>query len=347
MRKKLVTAIQIILFVGLGVFVVWFITKDFTPDQKAQLYASFRNARYVYLIPVTATLLLAHYVRAMRWRVLIQPLHYYPGRANTFFAVLLGYMFNLFVPRLGEVLKCTLLSRYEKVPPDKLVGTIVVERAFDVVSLLVVLLLTVLIQIDVAGTAISNFFGGMMQGKSGGFSFWKLLLILLITTFIVVLLVWLFKRHKERSFVKSVRKIFSNIYQGLSSFRHLQQPKAFLGYTFLMWMLYLFSIRIGFFAFQPVENLDIPAAFSTLTFGSLGMIAPTQNGLGAYQFAVQKTMEMYGIGSVQGMAFGWILWGAQTAIILLFGVISLALLPIVNRKKNEKTGTIITEDTHS
>jgi glycosyltransferase 2 family protein len=339
MRKKLVTAIQIILFVGLGIFVVWFITKDFTPEQKIKLYDSFKDARYIYLLPVTFTLLLSHYVRAMRWRVLIQPLQYYPGRANTFFAVLLGYMFNLFVPRLGEVLKCTLLSRYEKVPPDKLVGTIVVERAFDVVSLLVVLLLTVLIQIDVAGPAIGNFFSGMVQSKGGGFSFGKLLLIILVTTACIVVIIWLFKRHRERSFVKSIRKIFSNIYQGLSSFRHLQQPKAFLGYTFLMWMLYLLSIRIGFFAFQPVENLNIPAAFSTLSFGSLGMIAPTQNGLGAYQYAVQKTMEMYGVPSWAGMAYGWILWGAQTAILLLFGVLSLALLPIVNRNKNEKAGT--------
>lgn len=347
MPKKLKLVLQIVLFVGLGAFVVWFITKDFTPAEKTQLYNSFRNARYVYLIPVTATLLLAHYVRAMRWRILIQSLQYYPTRTNTFFAVLLGYMFNLFVPRLGEVLKCTLLSRYEKVPPDKLVGTIVVERAFDVVSLLLVFVLTFLVQIDVAGPAIGNFFSSVVQSKSGGFAIWKFLLFIFITTLVVVLIIWLFKRHKDHNFIKSIRKIFSNIYQGLTSFRHLQQPKAFLGYTFLMWMFYLLSIRIGFYSFQPVENLNIPAALSTLTFGSLGMIAPTQNGLGAYQFAVQKTMEIYGISAVEGMAFGWILWGAQTAIVLIFGIISLALLPIINRNKNEKTGTAATENIHT
>lgn len=346
MRKKLITALQIVLFVGLGVFVVWFITKDFTPTQKQELMQSFRQANYIYLIPVTVTLLLSHYVRAMRWRILIQPLNYYPTRLNTFFAVILGYMFNLFVPRLGEVLKCTLLSRYEKVPPDKLVGTIVVERAFDIVSLLVVIVITFIMQADVAGPFLRNMFSGAVNSKSGGFSLLRFISIIAIATLLIVLIIWLFKRHREKSFIKGVRKIFSNIYQGLSSFRHLQQQKAFLGYTFLMWILYLMSIRIGFLAFEPVSKLDIPAALSTLTFGSLGMIAPTQNGLGPYQYAVQKTMELYGVGPVQGMAFGWILWGAQTAILLIFGLISLALLPIFNRNKNEKTATAATEDIH-
>ena len=338
MRKKLLFVLQIIFFVGLGLLVVWFITKDFTPAQKQVLYHSFRHVNYFLLFPVTITLLLSHYVRAMRWRILIQPLHYYPGKLNTFFAVLLGYMFNLFVPRLGEVLKCTLLSRYEKVPPDKLVGTIVAERAFDVVSLLVVMLITVLVQVDL----VWPFFLSMFSGRAGStrhFSWLKLLLVLFAITVIVVVIIYLFKKHREKKLIKRIRSIFANIYQGLISFRHLQQKKAFLGYTFLMWTFYLLSIRIGFLAYHPVETLGVAPALSTLTFGSLGMIAPTQNGLGPYQFAVQKTMELYGVSAAEGQAFGWILWGSQTVILLAGGLISLLLLPIINLNKSEKTRT--------
>jgi glycosyltransferase 2 family protein len=337
MRKRLLFVLQIVFFIGLGLLVVWFITKDFTPAQKQVLYDSFRNVDYTLLFPVTITLLLAHYVRAMRWRILIQPLNYYPGKANTFFAVMLGYMFNLFVPRLGEVLKCTLLSKYERVPPDKLVGTIVAERAFDVVSLLVVIVITLLIQVDI----VWPFFVSMFAGRAGSSSFsWiKVLLVLLGVALIIILIVFLFKKYREKKFVKRIRTIFSNVYQGLMSFRHLQQKKAFLGYTLLMWLFYLLSIRIGFFAYEPVENLGTPPALSTLTFGSLGMIAPTQNGLGPYQFAVQKTMELYGVDAAEGQAFGWILWGSQTVILLAGGLICLTLLPIINRNKNEKTRT--------
>lgn len=342
MCKKLLFVLQIVFFVSLGVLVVWFITKDFTEAQKQVLYHSFKSVRYIYLIPVTATLLLAHYVRAMRWRILIQPLHYYPTKANTFFAVVLGYMFNLFVPRLGEVLKCTLLSKYEKVPPDKLVGTIVAERAFDVISLLVVILITFLIQIDVIRPFVTGMFSYRANNNSIGFNWLRLIIIIVLVTAIVVLIIWLFKRHKEKTFIKSIRKIFANIYQGLISFRHLQQKQAFLGYTFLMWLFYLLSIRIGFLAYHPVQQLGVAPALSTLTFGSLGMMAPTQNGLGPYQYAVQKTMELYGVHAAEGQAFGWILWASQTVIVLAGGLICLALLPIVNRNKNEKTRTAAT-----
>lgn len=345
MRKKLLFALQIIFFVGLGLLVVWFITKDFTPAQKQVLYTSFRNVNYLLLVPVTVTLLLAHYVRAMRWRILIQPLNYYPGKANTFFAVVLGYMFNLFVPRLGEVLKCTLLSKYEKVPPDKLVGTIVAERAFDVVSLLVIIIITLLIQVDIVWPFFMRMFSGRADSNSR-FSWLYVLLVLLLLTAVVVLIIYLFKRHRKKKGIKRIRSIFINIYQGLVSFRHLQQKKAFLGYTFLMWMFYLLSIYIGFFAYQPVAKLGVAPALSTLTFGSLGMIAPTQNGLGPYQYAVQKTMELYGVGAAEGQAFGWILWGSQTVILLAGGIICLALLPILNRNKNEKTRTAASKTIH-
>ena len=307
MRKRLLFVLQIVFFVGLGLLVVWLITKDFTPAQKQVLYSSFRNVNYILLLPVTVTLLLSHYVRAMRWRILIQPLNYYPGKANTFFSVVLGYMINLFVPRLGEVVKCTLLSKYEKVPPDKLVGTIVAERAFDVASLLVVMLVTLLIQVDLVWPFFVSMFSGGRDSRSS-FSWLKLLLIIIGVTAAIVFIIYLFKRHREKKVIKRIRTIFANIYLGLVSFRHLQQKKAFLGYTFLMWMCYLLSIRIGFFAYQPVENLGAAPALSTLTFGSVGMMAPTQNGLGPYQYAVQKTMELYGISAAEGQAFGWILW---------------------------------------
>src|SRR4029453_1970018 len=113
---------------------------------------AFRNANYLLIIPVMITLLLSHYSRALRWKILMEPMGYKPRVFNTSRAVLIGYMANLAVPRLGEVLKCTILARYEKVPADKLVGTIVAERAFDVVCLMIVFGLTLVFQYDVIHT---------------------------------------------------------------------------------------------------------------------------------------------------------------------------------------------------
>ena len=133
MNKKLRTAIQYVFFLGLGIFLLWWSAKDLTPDQRAELKHSLAHSKYIFVIPAMFLLLLGHYSRALRWKILMEPLGYNPSTINTFFAVMTGYLFNLFVPRLGEVMKCTILGKYENVPADKLVGTIVAERAFDVI----------------------------------------------------------------------------------------------------------------------------------------------------------------------------------------------------------------------
>ena len=89
--------------------------------------------------------------RAMRWRILMEPMGYHPSNFNTFAAVMIGYLVNAGVPRLGEVIKCTLLARYEKVRADRLVGTIVMERAVDVVCLIIVFTLALFFQGHIIG----------------------------------------------------------------------------------------------------------------------------------------------------------------------------------------------------
>jgi uncharacterized protein (TIRG00374 family) len=136
MKKQLVTAFQYFFFVGLGIFFVWLTVKDITANDWQHIKSSLLNGRHILIAPVLFMLLLSHYLRALRWKILMEPLGYKPGTFNTFAAVMIGYLVNAGVPRLGEVVKCTILSRYEKSACDKLVGTIVVERAVDLVCLM-------------------------------------------------------------------------------------------------------------------------------------------------------------------------------------------------------------------
>ena len=125
MRKILVTIVQYIFFLGLGFFLLWLTTRNLTSEQVKMMASSLKEAKYLLVIPAMLLLLASHYSRALRWRILMEPLGARPSRTNTFIAVMLGYFFNLLVPRLGEVMKCTLLARFEKVPADKMVGTMV------------------------------------------------------------------------------------------------------------------------------------------------------------------------------------------------------------------------------
>ena len=156
MKRTLLTALQYLFFAALAAFFVWLSLKGMDSKKWTQLKDALDRANYWLLIPVLGLLLLSHWLRALRWRQLIQPLGYDPSRINCFLGVMIGYFVNLGAPRLGEVIKCTILARYEKVSADKLVGTIVAERAFDVVCLALVFGLTLVFQYDIIHTLTSG-----------------------------------------------------------------------------------------------------------------------------------------------------------------------------------------------
>ncbi|MCU0403853.1 MAG: flippase-like domain-containing protein [Chitinophagaceae bacterium] len=329
MKKKLSSLLQYLFFLGLGIVLIWYSSKDLTDAQVRELKDSFAQTRFLYILPVIASLILAHYFRALRWRLLMDPLGYAPGRANTFLVVLIGYLFNLLVPRLGEVMKCTMLAKYEKVPADKLIGTIVAERAVDVVCLLLVTFFMMVTQFDLLGESMIASIKTMTAGKSVAG------LAVTIGGFIAIIFAirWVFNRFTKVRFLRAIRKIWIGIWRGLTSIGRIRYRGWFLFHTAAIWFLYLLSIWLGFKAFPDVQSLGLKASVAILVFGSLGMIA-TQGGIGAYQFAVQKTLLLFGISAVTGLAFGWVLWGAQTAIVLLAGMIALIILPLINHKKS-------------
>ena len=165
MKKKLLTALQYLLFLGFGIFLVWWSISKMDEKNWNECKEALKSAWYALFIPVFFILTASHISRAIRWKILMKPMGYNPTLLNTFFAVMIGYLANVAVPRLGEVLKCTILGKYEEVPPDKLVGTILVERAVDVFCLLLVFIIAIVTQAGIISeyardTLQKNFFSG-------------------------------------------------------------------------------------------------------------------------------------------------------------------------------------------
>jgi uncharacterized protein (TIRG00374 family) len=333
MRKiNLKAVVQYLIFLGLGLGLIWYSSKDLTPDQLTQLKNSWKQARFVYIIPVVVVMLLSHFSRALRWIILMRPLGYKPSVTNTYMAVLLGYFFNMLVPRLGEVMKCTVLAKYEKVAPDKLVGTILAERAVDFVSLFLVAILMVIIQFDRIGAYTIDTITSLVKSKGGQVSWMKMLMIIAVLGALVLVARWFLKKYHDNGIVIRIKAIGRGIWEGIKSLKNIDNKPAFFFHSIFIWAMYLAGIWMGFLAFPPVAHLGFQASVSILVFGSLGMIA-TQGGIGAYQIAVEKTLVRFAIPNVMGLAFGWLLWASQTAIVLLSGIAALLLLPFVNNKK--------------
>lgn len=333
MYKRLFSILQYIIFPAAGIFLVWWQFSRMSPIEKNEFYDAFRHANYWLLIPIVIMSLASHLSRAMRWKLLMEPLEYRPLLKNTFAVTLIGYFINAAVPRIGEIVKCSLLAKYEKLKVDKVVGTIIVERTFDVICYVLFIAITVLIQIDVIGDVVKSKLKAITG--SGGFPMWaKTLLIFLLIITVMYLIKLLIRKFPHNSVIIKINNFERGIIEGFQSIRNLKHRKAFLLHTLFIWSMYLLQIYIGFYAMEGTMHLSMKAAFSVLTLATLAMIA-TPNGIGTFPIFVMQTLLIYGIAAPLGQAFGSLIWGVSTSITLCAGGISLILLPILNRKKHE------------
>ena len=196
MNKRLSTILQYTFFLGLGIFLVWWSIRDLDAADRSQIRMALRRARYWLVIPVFIILFASHYIRAIRWRLLMEPMGYRPSKTNTFFAVMIGYLANQAVPRLGEVLKCTVLARYEKIPADKLVGTIILERVIDALSLLLIFGITLVIQPGLYQQILDTFFNSpdaQEEKKIPGY----IVLLAIVGFIILLILAWMIIKKKK------------------------------------------------------------------------------------------------------------------------------------------------------
>lgn len=330
MKKKLISVLKYLFFLSIGVALIWWQSSKMTVIEKKQFVDSIRNAHYIYILPVFIMALLSHFSRALRWKLLIEPMGFKVSDANAFYATLAGYFGNTFVPRAGEILRCTMLTRYEKVPFPKLIGTVIVERAVDLVCFLIVILLTVIIQIEKVRTFVAEKVRAISTNSS---SLWLKLLIatgILIVCYFAIR--WIFKRYPNQKVILKVKEILSHLKEGLGTILHLEKRKAFIAHTIFIWVMYLLQVYVGFNTLDVTAHLGIPAALSVLTLSTLAMII-SPGGLGAFPVAIQQVLLIY---SIHNISFGWLMWGANTAIIIIAGLASFGLLIYQNKKKNEK-----------
>ena len=339
MKKIFLPVLQYSFYAALAVFFVWLSVRGMDHEKWIQLKKAMDHAHYWLLIPVFSLLLLAHWLRALRWRQLMQPMGYNPGKLNTFFAVMIGYFVNLGAPRLGEVLKCTILARYEKIPAQKLVGTIVAERAFDVICLAIVFGLTFIFQFDVISSLVHDYIYPTFQTKNGETAYKKVILLFVIFAAGLLLLKVVFSRFGHINIVQKVKNLLTDVWHGLISVRLLKNKPLFFFYTIGIWVMYWLSTWCGFFAIQETSHLGLSAALTVLAMGSIGMIlAP--GGIGAYALLVMNTVALYNIPQEPyGLALGWLLWFGQFLSFVIFGVISFILLPRLNSQKKKVNET--------
>lgn len=333
MNKRLVSVIKYLFFFGLGIFLVWWSLHQIPDTEWEKFKASLASAHYWMILPVFVILAGSHVLRALRWRLLMEPMGYFPSFPNTFFAVMIGYLANLAFPRLGEVLKCTMLSRYEKIPAEKIVGTIVAERAFDVLCLGLLFVAALILQFDVVTGSYHNVKTLQSQHPQSG-SAVKMIVLGIVAALVIGVVVWVLFTGRWKMMMEKIKRILRGIWEGLITARKLKHKTLFALYTVMIWMLYIGGTWLGFHGTDGTASMGLKEAVSALAFASIGMIL-TPGGIGAYAFLLAKVLEENGIEYAIGVANGTLQWFAQFLIVVTIGSACLVLLPFYNKKKIE------------
>jgi uncharacterized protein (TIRG00374 family) len=336
LKSKLVAIGRFTLFFGIGIFFIWLFLRNLSAEQKTEILSSFGKANYWWIGFAIALGVLSHYFRALRWKMLIEPLGYNPGTTNTFFAVMIGYIANLALPRLGEVSRCTVLTRYENVPFNKSFGTVITERALDLLMFVFLFFLNLALQFGKLSVYINEKIYKPLEQKfhlgmdlSGSFS---ILVITLIVVFGLLFLIFR-KRIINHSLYLKVRGLFVGFLEGIKSLTRIKHIWLFVFYSLAIWLLYLLMAYFVFFSFPESSHLGIDAGLATLVFGTIGIML-VQGGIGIYPAIVAETLFLYSVESTKGYALGWLIWSSQTLTIIIIGSLSLILLPILAKKKN-------------
>lgn len=340
-RKKILKDIlKTILFLGVGVFFIWLSVKNLSKEDVQMIFSSMSLVNtprgWLFIALSVLAIVAADLIRAARAKLLLKSIGYQPRFSMMFYSVMVCYLANLALPRLGEILRCSFLQRYENVPFQKTLGTVILERAVDFVCwifLLVVALLLnngLLSQLVVdqnTGVTLQEWFAQKGLSYVGNYLIYALILVaILLVVLVRVTRNWW---QKKPALVK-VANFFKGIWHGFISIKDIPNPWHFVFWTVAMWVAYFLGVYLFFNSLPYLQHIGPGAAFTVLVFGTIAFII-SQGGLGAYPLITAGIVMLYGISYTQGLAAGWIGWILQTAVSVILGFISLAVTSFYQR----------------
>jgi uncharacterized protein (TIRG00374 family) len=325
---KLSTVLKYTVSAALAGGLLWYVLKGIDLHI---LWENIKNANYFWVFLSAAMALTAHWSRAYRWKLMLQPLGYNPGIGKSMIAVLIGYLTNLIFPRAGELARSASLQDLEKVPFEKSFGAVVAERLIDVLVLVLLIGLNLALEFD----RLSDFFSELIREKVSNPLLILVVLVGLIGFAVVGFI--LFRKNKHRfqhiGAYQKISKIIEGLWSGFTGIRNLKNTKAFIAHTVLIWTLYYFMTWFLCFALPQTADLNPLAGLTILVMGTIGMAAPTVGGIGSYHFLVGKIVGLYGLNPQDGITLATFLHTMQGIVfVVIFGLGALAASFFIRRK---------------
>ena len=305
----------------IGFFFIYLSFYYTNEEERNEIYKSLKDAKIKYILLSMFLGISSHLSRAYRWNYMLNSLGYYPKFVNNVLSIFISYLANLGIPRSGEILRATVMQTYESIPFDKGLGTILAERLIDLIILFFLIFLFLFLETDILLPIIK-------EKASLYFNNYKLFLTVLFFLLSTLILIKVFKKGLVQKFYAFVKGIGS----GFNSVINMQNKIYYIAHTIFIWSIYLLVFYVMKFSISGTELLDFKSLLISFIFGAIS-ITTTNGGIGVYPLSISMALSFYGLPLETSLAFGWILWTSQTIIVILFGLMSFVLLPIINNKK--------------
>ena len=342
MRKNFNTLFRLILFLSLGVIIFYFVYQEqatqymnYCLDQGNpasdcslvdKVKNDLRNARPFWLIMTLVLYFISNISRAIRWRLLVEAENGPVRNINTFLSTMVGYCANLAIPRFGEFVRAGLLARYERIDSARVMGTVVTDRLLDLLCLLLMFGLGMILA---SGQIIDYLQANARFPEVSYFMISGLILGMFLLFGLVVFLTIRFKNHRV---IINLRKKVRSFVAGVLSIRRVKNYRLLIFHSLNIWLMYYLMTYLPMMSFDATDHLGPIAGLLVFIFGGLGMVLPAPGGIGTFHAMVIAGLSIYGIAGPDAFSFAMIIFLAiNICVNLLMGIISLIILPVVNK----------------
>jgi glycosyltransferase 2 family protein len=334
-RKKLLKVLKNVGFLAFGSLLLWW---SFREMKISTLLETLREANYVWVFLAMVLGLLSHLSRAMRWRLLITGAKESASLRSTFLGVMSGYLMNFIVPRMGEVSRCAVVNQREDIPIDKLIGTVITERLFDLITLGLISVGIYMYQFELINNFLQsvlpndpcNLTAGAVEESNNWGKIITLSVLALVVLFVAYKLL-----QKPKEIKQKLITFIRNSWSGVMSITKLRNPWQFVFHTIFIWAMYFLTAYFIFFALDTTNHLGVFAGLFVLLVGTLAIIIPVPGGLGTFHTMVMLglSMPIFQLTCEEGLQYATVSHGAQMVMIFVVGGLSLLVISLDRKKK--------------
>jgi uncharacterized protein (TIRG00374 family) len=332
-KISILNIVYFVIFALLGILALWYCFQNINFNEFVK---QLKNVNYFYIGLSLAFGFIAFIIRAMRWNILINTLGHNPTLYNTYNAVVIGYIANLAIPRIGEITRCATLYKTNKIPVNSLFGTVVTERIIDMLSLLIITILVFFVRMDLFSDFVSERIVPSWQPIYEKLSTSLILLMILAAIVFAGASYIILKRLLRLPFMHKFKILLSGLSDGLKSVFKIEKTFYFIVYTIAIWTCYWLNSYLVMIALPSTSSLTPADGLLLMVSGSLGWIVPVPGGFGTFHTLVAWGLMMYGISFEEGVIFATLSHETQLLVMVVFGLISLISVSLTKNKLNQK-----------